>query len=865
MLPGAHTLVHASPPECVFSLELLVNDVLVDRAALGLVDKPLPALAFRLLDFPTLLVYPGPENEEEGGGEEASGPTGLLHLPFGRGKSCLFRLSLHSLQRRLSQSPLYVLLLDLRPRLPLLLGSCLLSMSEAARGVREEAERGPGCFPVPCWRGAKGEHPLYDLMGRRVGRLSLGYRLLCLGGSVMGHLGMSTEHKVVQGGYRHLDDAESGCIVPNHQDGPALPTSIMVPPASTSSPIMPSVTQVPSSSEGKAITLETPVAAFLYKDHLEREVQPHASGQNQSSVSTQTEQKSRHPPRLDVADSLAELEAQANVFCPPPLYYNHDTEPKPVGEQPPRENNSVSAARPLVGEDMIDSDSEEDSVKKANQGACEFTEDISIARRPHQKRQSGPYPKPILNQLPFLNALLLELSLLNDQMPIPSQTAVHPQLAWLYTNAVGGESYIPMRNNKPKLHVEEVLPKALKKPSSPKLKKNRPEGLVSKTPSSLSENHAEKESHRDGAQGKAGALKADGHGRNKLFYGLTKTLRLRLQETNPDVLLMHERREQNRKRQIEISKQQKWRSRGILSKGKIPKSSIDCGQETQKVIPLNHRSFDENVETLIQNNNLNNMKDYDPRRQEPPPASAHVLDPYKNSVGMMQPLAEKSFSSLENSTSEPQKEFERDVKVNLPRSMVQDSVCEQEVTNYLSSISSDSQVTGSGNYKQGAHNLASSPDHIPSGDLIASLDYSGYLDDFTSPDYTGRYSEAFDSSTEPALLDVIKVLSCSDSENSRHSSAKSDSLTANLSASVLSNASPVPSYEIRQGLKTEKSISMRTSQVSSYLPSNMSDLELSRLESTSHEKQNVNGTMTISNQYKHMSELQVNQLPGYTL
>ncbi|KAM4694246.1 microtubule-associated protein 10 [Discoglossus pictus] len=870
MAPGGSDLVSDTPAECLFSLELLVDEVRLDSAALTLGERPLPALAFRLLDFPTVLLYPRPEEEDE---EHQTVP---LRLSFSRGKSCLFSLSLPSLQRLLSQTPLYVLLLDLRPRLPLLLGSCLLSLSDTARQLREEAESGHGGLPSPCWRGAKGEHTMHDLMGRTVGSISLGYRLLCLGGSMMGHLGQKASSGALHG-------IDKTCTHNKPQDGPLI-TPLVEPTAS-------SVAEVPLSPNVNTITVDTPIITFVDKHPTEEKMTP-PLGQQHASAATQSEDKVKGSPHQDIKTKVRELETEANLFCPPPLYYRSDASPRHVTEKNAKESRPVRSPKPIARMDMLSGNgSDKVCDTKGNKNTCDFPIDLREAREPSaQQCQSEPNANTILNQLPLLNALLLELSLLNNQIPRSSQAAVHPQLAWLYTNAVCSGNRMP-----------NMQEKDAKKPCSPKTKRNKHEG-VPRTPSSFS-HHTEKELHEDGAHRISSSLNNNiGHSNKKLFYGLTNTLRLRLQQTNPKVLLVHEQREQQRKRQIEISKQKKWRSRGLLSKGKMHKRASNSGQKEEKVNSHTHKSFDENVETLIQSSNRNDIASG--FRKETFSPAAHNLDGDDGSTnGVQLPPVKQILSSL------PSKELDRDLKIHLPRSLTQPSdVSDQEDTHYSPSVST----------KQHS-------------ETAPSLDYTKYSDDFVSPDYTGRYSDDFDSSPEPGMLDLNKHLSNSDSENSRDSSSQYRSLTPSLSAPapIRSNSPPIQLYKKRPGLikkqekvkvplqgsyddsltdsslkqevppenmyskddgllgkisnpaasngdtenghkSYEKSISVGTSQVSSYLPSNMSDLDLSALESTTSEYlkeeiDNGGGTMTISKQYKHVSELQVNQFSGYTL
>ena len=138
-----------------------------------------PAVAFRLLDFPTLLVYPR-------GGPAAPAPEprpGLLR--FGRGKSCLFRLPPATLRRQLLETPLYSLLLQLPPGRPTpapqLLGTCIISLAAAAREVL-------GPVASSCSHGHRGNFPLHNHVGERIGDISLAYRLTDLGDSLLGHL-----------------------------------------------------------------------------------------------------------------------------------------------------------------------------------------------------------------------------------------------------------------------------------------------------------------------------------------------------------------------------------------------------------------------------------------------------------------------------------------------------------------------------------------------------------------------------------------------------------------------------------------------------------------------------------------------------
>lgn len=103
-----------APTDCddasaVFSLELYVQHV-----DYFLVPAPRhPAVAFRLLDFPTVLIY-APPQPPFGADSIFSAANFSAHTvyQFEKGKSCLFTLGRRSLQRLLQHVPMYLMLID---------------------------------------------------------------------------------------------------------------------------------------------------------------------------------------------------------------------------------------------------------------------------------------------------------------------------------------------------------------------------------------------------------------------------------------------------------------------------------------------------------------------------------------------------------------------------------------------------------------------------------------------------------------------------------------------------------------------------------------------------------------------------------
>uniref|UniRef100_A0ACB8GBD2 Uncharacterized protein n=1 Tax=Sphaerodactylus townsendi TaxID=933632 RepID=A0ACB8GBD2_9SAUR len=354
--------------DSLFSLELLVESARVEPR---LLPSPLPAsgpfrpaVALRLLDFPTLLVR-----------APHCGPGPLV--PFGRGKSCLFRLRPNVLRGLLRRSPLHALLLALPPTAgpARLLGSCSVSLADAA----EELLLGGGP------RGRRGRFPLRDLMGEPVGELGLSYRFSNLGSTLLAHLRESTGS-----GEPHREEEEQ----------PPSPT-----PLGTQDEREPSLELISKVEEGQ--------------------------GPGSDSLSCTEPQ----PNDTGYGDTVGELETETNIFCPPPMYYNYPAEdccPAPKASEPvmvaepqesfQEEENTLPPGVP-VNEELL----------RGGQDMCPSPPTLVNAL---QLRQT-------LSQLPLLNALLVELSLLNNQTLPPGPSSVHPQLAWLYQNVEEGSKTPP--------------------------------------------------------------------------------------------------------------------------------------------------------------------------------------------------------------------------------------------------------------------------------------------------------------------------------------------------------------------------------------------------------------------------------------
>ncbi|GLD56145.1 microtubule-associated protein 10 [Lates japonicus] len=169
--------------ETLFSFELLVEYIRIERDT-NVSDEL--ALGVRLLDFPTLLIYqperttgginqPGKHEEDKRG-----------QFAFHRGKSCFFKMNLNSLHTHLSNTPLYAMVLDVKEEIPKLVGSSLISLAKVMDRIRQDVtEHG---VSAPSSHGERGLVGMCSLTGEKIGSISLSYKLLSLGASLLPHI-----------------------------------------------------------------------------------------------------------------------------------------------------------------------------------------------------------------------------------------------------------------------------------------------------------------------------------------------------------------------------------------------------------------------------------------------------------------------------------------------------------------------------------------------------------------------------------------------------------------------------------------------------------------------------------------------------
>ncbi|NXC95593.1 MAP10 protein, partial [Certhia familiaris] len=614
---------------------------------------------------------------------------------------------------------------------------------------------------------------------------------------------------------------------------------------------------------------------------------------------------------------------EGNVFCPPLLYYSREpAEPQRppatieqweyVERQRPQEKDKGhSPPRPSAGPSLL---------------------------HPASPRQ----PQHALVQLPLLSALLAELSVLTrSAVPAAAAAAVHPHLAGLYRAPGSGDTASQPPSNSAALRPAEtpVGPGSSSEVMSPQFKQGCPEVT------SLRSSGAGRRPKQAVPQGQPACernckAKENRSPRKKLLYGLTNTLRLRLQLTNPDKLVIHERREKYRKKQMAVLKE-----KSPLSRRKVVRST-----EEQHVVSCRHCStggsskrnnlLDKTVQTSLEisafSESISARGDVFPGLQK-----QSMGNPSRNDSDASKECPQRiTAAPLPEETVLKSAHEEKYTKAQLPTAFSSDANAKESYSDAIHLIhrkttEHDDVSVLSGHKLSPSRSVENNSEFIYSDDFAASPENTVYSEDFTSAECIGRDSKVLDSSPEPLWLerpkqdrsdtepessrsgisktsqraqstsDLVPVPSASspvqssrrncDFKTSMGTSAESpDSLNfAEMEASLLDeeqearqmskeenrgdqHVEEIPTLGSKQ-VKTDTDLSIgkgqtstglkqSVTQVGSYLPSNMFDLELSVLENSISDKEDdVLEKLHGPNQYKDISELVINKLPGYTM
>lgn len=463
---------HYDIDETLFSFELLVECVSITEEGSKVSDEL--AIGVRLLDFPTLLIY---QPQQRSDGSKQCGDSRLGEYFFHKGKSCFFQMNLNSLHSQLLNSPLYAMVLDVKEELPRLVGTSLISLAKVvARIWLDVSENG---ISSPSSYGERGVVPVCNLKGEKIGSISLSYKLVNVGASVLPHIS------------DFGDDKSSGSLLPQGD-------SIIVQKVSAD--------VLPRGCGNAFLDKEEMTNIKLNDCGSRKEYQEDRVSVVENDPEPENEMLQKH---TETDDSFEDF---LTVFCPPHLVYNSSFENGNKHEQEDC-RNLASVSVGFTYEDSEDETSlkvEETRSPTMNQ---RLRHDAQTARTQCKSGTTLNNLGEVLQQLPLLNALLVELAQLNDQNP-KQPLSIHPNLAWIY-RPVSAEPAVE--------HVDPLQNTSRKPPQKTK-KSAHPHA---KTHASRNSTLPVKSESARGKGKHADAKTSRTSPRKKFIYGTTKTFNLR--------------------------------------------------------------------------------------------------------------------------------------------------------------------------------------------------------------------------------------------------------------------------------------------------------------------------------------------------
>ncbi|XP_023267416.1 microtubule-associated protein 10 [Seriola lalandi dorsalis] len=822
----------------LFSFELLVKNVRIERDTK--VSDEL-AVGVRLLDFPTLLIYqPQPRSGDINRPGEHDKEK-RREYAFNRGKSCFFQMNLDSLHTHLSNTPLYAMVLDVKEEIPKLVGSSLISLAKVIDRIRQDVtEHG---VSAPSSHGERRLVSMCSLTGEKNGLISLSYKLISLGASLLPHIRdrRDLQRTRVHGGQHVQESIEEKniCI------------------------------------ESLPYDCRNAHSPTLDKSDISRDAQNKGLANTKISMSEDKQDgtavcvATKHTPRTQIPQTLQEIEnyfeEDLTIFCPPRLYYSNSAEEKSKNEGGDYKLLTLDSEA-FTFEDSCSED--EMSEKRIEFPRSPMMEERvkNDAKTSRNQEKSGVSPNVLgqaLQQMPLLNALLVELSQLNGQNPQQS-LSVHPNLAWIYrpasTEPSAGHGDTPRKTLQTTsqgtsryfkhLHSPRNCSTPIVRSKSVQKKDRQEEVLIESKASSKSQ-------------------------RKKLVYGTTKTFNLRLKQISPLKV--------KRRQCMELTQNETQTS---LTKGKTKSENKVVKSSKRKSVLNQSSSINENIETMIQ--------------------SITVDSALQGTTTLKQKNLHGKDKHDKQNSEKPSPSERRDMKfIHIP-SVDSDSAAQNRDKNEHHSESNQSH-SDSDRHREEIESSRSSRHGSPKSSFSDSSgegnEEADYVDDFNSLEPSDAYSPDPMSSPEPSRAKTPKSPVRPDFCNSDSGSesvqrravlpmpVKAPSspqrslrgthiIRPRTHASALSFSSDNGDRERSASLQTicsrkqmtdssrvERSWSQRSestknnSPVQGFSAESISSFEPQEAEELEDEL----GSLDFRKEYQHISELVANKLPGYTM
>ena len=567
----------ASSEDSLFSLELVVEKLYVPY-----VTCRFPAVAFRLLDFPTILIShvetdlaekikrnikTDPYYQVPNQFSELQDKHGNFMMK--KGKSCLFKISPDTLAVHLANTPLYIMVIDEFPDVPKLLGNSSLALNDTMASICVDLKKNGNT--VPSVHGDKGLFKIYSLMGKEIGYIILGFRLLSLGPGLIAHLPATAIAKRAS--------------ERNVKDGVVVEEIMQVKQAtSQSTPSQPKQNRHKKTREMGSMTKVDKQDALMQtvdfednKYHIAVSEKENINPEKEfKTMYTQTKSKAK-PVSVDIHNNFMNAEEEIdddlllnpNIHYPPPLFYNSKAKPSVeiernyVTDFDHYENSFDDVTlEDLSGDEHYEEvDPEMKGKIKSQLSPSKFIQDAPrlqdaktvVISNIKKGEQSSTINNSSETVFPLLTALLTELSKIqNPQLVNQAMSNVQTAVAQQQSMSV----------------IKEENTKEQKMKLKPELDANK-ESIIKEEPQkelNLSLKKKGRKSHKTCARPAEEVPKQKGWIRKqpevgvkktKLVFGLTNTQRLRLAKGNPMWLKTAEQDEKLLKAEKQKQKAQK--------------------------------------------------------------------------------------------------------------------------------------------------------------------------------------------------------------------------------------------------------------------------------------------------------------------
>ncbi|XP_061173955.1 microtubule-associated protein 10-like [Saccostrea echinata] len=541
--------------ESLFSLEVVVEKLYIPHTTCRF-----PSVVFRLLDFPNILI----EHVEEDLARNIKYkitrdpyfkvPDQFAELKdkhgnfmIRKGKSCLFKVSPDTLKIHLSNTPLYVMVVDSFEKVPKLIGNSTLPLDDVMNQIVDDIKHNGNT--VPSVHGDKGLFKIYSLMGKDIGYMVLGFRLLSLGPGLIPHIPDSAIAK-----------QESNIITVKPTMEAVIKTPKEVPVREKNESL------IETHEMGSMTEPEKQDVMLQTLDMMDKEIyvaisEPKVASKTEDkkevqTMSTQTQKSRIYNKRKNREKNALDIEIESdddeviftNIVQPPALFYNSENEPKvKIHRQYLYDDDESSVySDELRLEDL--SDGEKDKVDKepikpppkisqvANVGLEPIriqnpaTDQIgmNILKDYASKMPNGPL-------FPILTALLKELSSLQDPQFV-QQTVQQVQVATQHRQDPVRSVDIKEKQVQPeKEKFPAPKPQSMTKVFRSQASEENIQPVESKLEKQKSNLSKKESTDVAGKKSRGWIRKAPETSvkKSKLSYGLTNTQRLRLAKTNP--------------------------------------------------------------------------------------------------------------------------------------------------------------------------------------------------------------------------------------------------------------------------------------------------------------------------------------------